>query len=85
MGFLYSVSYILPKILVSEIQNKSIGLITLKCFLHYFTTIGHGLLLTSIVTDDDKLMMNCFCGINDQQKGFSLISSGDHFQRSSLS
>ena len=28
-------------------------------------------------------MMNCFCGMAEQQKVFSLISSRDHFQRSS--
>ena len=27
-------------------------------------------------------MMNCFCGIDDRQKMFSLISSWDHCQRS---
>ena len=28
------------------------------------------------------MMMNCFCGMVDQRKAFSLISSGDHCQRS---
>ena len=31
------------------------------------------------------MMMNCFCGMVDQQKAFSLISSRDHWQRSSPS
>ena len=31
------------------------------------------------------LMMNCFCGMVDQRKAFSLISSWDHCQRSSPS
>ena len=31
------------------------------------------------------MMMNCFCGIVDQRKAFSLISSRDHCQRSSPS
>ena len=31
------------------------------------------------------MMMNCFCGMIDQQKAFSLISSWDHYQRSSPS
>ena len=31
------------------------------------------------------MMMNCFCGMVDQQKAFSLISSQDHCQRSSPS
>ena len=30
-------------------------------------------------------MMNCFCGMVDRRKGFSLISSRDHCQRSSPS
>ena len=29
------------------------------------------------------MMMNCFCGMVDQQKMFSLISNQDHCQRSS--
>ena len=29
------------------------------------------------------MMMNCFCGMVDQQKTFSLMSSWDHYQRSS--
>ena len=29
------------------------------------------------------MMMKCFCGMVDQQKAFSLISSQDHCQRSS--
>ena len=29
------------------------------------------------------MMMNCFCGMVDRQKAFSLISSWDHCQRSS--
>ena len=31
------------------------------------------------------MMMNCFCGMVDRRKVFSLISSRDHCQRSSLS
>ena len=31
--------------------------------------------------DDDELMMNCFCGMIDRRKGFSLISSRDQCQR----
>ena len=31
------------------------------------------------------MMMNCFCGMIDRRKSFSLISSRDHFQRSSPS
>ena len=31
------------------------------------------------------LLMNCFCGMVDQRKAFSLISIGNHCQRSSLS
>ena len=31
------------------------------------------------------MMMNCFCGMVDQRKAFSLISSQDHCQRSSPS
>ena len=31
------------------------------------------------------MMMNCFCGMVDQRKAFSLISSRDHCQRSSPS
>ena len=29
------------------------------------------------------MMMNCFCGLVDRRKAFSLISSRDHCQRSS--
>ena len=32
-----------------------------------------------------KMTMNCFCGMVDRRKAFSLISSGDHCQRSSTS
>ena len=32
---------------------------------------------------DQAVMMNCFCGMVDRQKAFSLISSRDHCQRSS--
>ena len=32
-----------------------------------------------------KMMMNCFCGMVDWQKAFSLISIRDHCQRSSPS
>ena len=32
-----------------------------------------------------KMMMNCFCGMVDRRKTFSLISSRDHCQRSSPS
>ena len=39
--------------------------------------------------DDDMMMMmmmkNCFCGIVNRRKTFSLISSRDHCQRSSPS
>ena len=31
------------------------------------------------------MMMNCFCGMVDRRKAFSLISSRDHCQRSSRS
>ena len=31
------------------------------------------------------MMMNCFCGMGDRRKAFSLISSRDHCQRSSPS
>ena len=31
------------------------------------------------------MLMNCFCGMVDQWKAFSLISSRDHYQRSSPS
>ena len=31
------------------------------------------------------MMMDCFCGMVDQRKAFSLISSQDHWQRSSPS
>ena len=32
-----------------------------------------------------KMVMNCFCGMVDRRKAFSLISSRDHCQRSSPS
>ena len=32
-----------------------------------------------------KMMMNCFCGMVDWRKAFSLISNRDHYQRSSPS
>ena len=35
--------------------------------------------------DDDNELMNCFCGMVDRRKTFSLISSRDHCQRSSPS
>ena len=31
------------------------------------------------------MMMKCFCGMADRRKAFSLISSWDHYQRSSPS
>ena len=40
-----------------------------------------------LVTSDKRtkklMMMNCFCGMVDRRKEFSLISSRDHCQRSS--
>ena len=35
--------------------------------------------------DDDKLMMNCFCGMVVPRKAFSFISSWDYCQRFSSS
>ena len=32
-----------------------------------------------------KIKMNCFCGMVDRRKAFSLITRGDHFQRFSPS
>ena len=42
--------------------------------------------LPLIWSDDERwMMMNCFCGMVDQRKAFSLISSWDYYQRSSPS
>ena len=35
--------------------------------------------------DHDKILMNCFCGMVDRRKAFSIISGRHHCQRSSLS
>ena len=42
----------------------------------------HGVLNTPLMM---IMMMNCFCGMVDRRKVFSLISSRDHCQRSSPS
>ena len=39
----------------------------------------------SVVQQLMMMMMNCFCGMVDRRKAFSLISSRDHCQRSSPS
>ena len=59
-------------------------------FMLYITTSSSVLLLftSSFVrfyTSLHELMMNCFCGMVDRRKAFSLISSWDHCQRSSPS
>ena len=56
-------------------------------FMLYITTSSLVLLLftSSFVrfyTSLHELMMNCFCGMVDRRKAFSLISSRDHCQRS---
>ena len=49
---------------------------------NYFFSIALTLLLMMMMM---KMMRNCFCGMVDRQKAFSLISSRDHCQRSSPS
>ena len=39
----------------------------------------------NIAVDPSMMMMNCFCGMVDRRRAFSLISSRDHCQRSSSS
>ena len=39
----------------------------------------------NIKTNWLMMMMNCFCGMVDRRKAFTLISSWDHCQRSSPS
>ena len=39
----------------------------------------------SVISNPRVMMMNCFCGMVDRRKAFSLISSPDHCQRSSPS
>ena len=39
--------------------------------------------ITKIVLDFLMMMMNCFCGMVDRRKAFSLISRREHCQRSS--
>ena len=58
--------------LFKRYQNLVLG----YCFFFYF----HDQIQEMIM-----MMMSCFCGMVDRQKVFSLISSWDHCQRSSLS
>ena len=44
--------------------------------LFYFSRVAGGIKIL-------MMMMNCFCGMVEQQKAFSLISSQDHCQISS--
>ena len=48
---------------------------------HWFIKPLHMLMMMMMM----MMMMNCFCGMVDRQKTFSLISSRDHCQRSSPS
>ena len=41
--------------------------------------------ITYTISRQNWMMMNCFCGMVDRRKAFSLISSRDHCQRSSPS
>ena len=52
--------------------------------------IKHGLIGSACIPQPQEIlnllmMMNCFCGMVDQRKAFSLISSRNHCQRSSPS
>ena len=40
------------------------------------------LLIACVMMMMMMMMVNCFCGVVDRRKAFSLISSGDHCQRS---
>ena len=59
--------------------------------MYVFTEEINKIALSSV--DDERMMMmmmmmmmmNCFCGMVDRRKAFSLISSQDHCQRSSTS
>ena len=54
--------------------------VTFHCITFYTK-----LLFTSSMTSSVLMMMNCFFGMVDQRKAFSLVSSQDHYQRSSPS
>ena len=55
-----------------------------KCILHCHHVVPTPILINYSMSWW-MMMMNCFCGIVDGQKAFSLISSRDHCQRSSPS
>ena len=54
-----------------------------------FSNVMHGKLIKQdfvlMIMIIMMMMINCFCGMVDQRKAFSLISSPDHCQRSSPS
>ena len=68
------------------VWKKSISLIDWKChcldYIQQKTTSNKFFALMMMML---MMMMNCFCGMIDWSKVFSLISSWDHCQRSSPS
>ena len=64
-------------------------LISSLSILNRFDTLNYFFLLSTLMMMMMMMMMmmlmNCFCGMVDRRKTFSLISSLDHYQRSSPS
>ena len=86
-----------PETLSWKIGKKAIKLFKLYVknwvtFHHFFHLSYSKVLLKSVLLFSKNvalgklmMMMNCFCGMVDRRKAFSLISSRDHCQRSSPS
>ena len=51
---------------------------TLPTLIIYISIFCFGVILMKMM----KMMINCFCGMLDRRKAFSLISNWDHCQRS---
>ena len=55
---------------------KSSSRLFMECYCHVWAVLPYYYLNTIMM-----MMMNCFCGMVDRRKAFSLISSRDHCQR----
>ena len=69
-----------PSILSPQVKQKAMKIFKWPCLL-----TSH---IPWVINSDDSIimmMMNCFYGMVDRRKAFSLISSRDHCQRSSPS
>ena len=95
MTFLQSIivtNFLFAKIFVSCIPYKLLKLNFAICLVFSLSSWWQQPLRKTYVAllplgnqELQTMMMNCFCGMVDRRKAFSLISSRDHCQRSSPS